>query len=183
MKTEPTELPGTIAIQPQVFGDDRGFFLETYNRERYRAAGIAEDFVQDNVSRSRQGVLRGLHFQNPNAQGKLVQVYEGKVWDVAVDIRPNSPHFKKWTAVVLDGERKNQFYVPPGFAHGFVVLSETALFAYKCTSLYDPSAERSIAWNDPEIGIEWPVEKPSLSAKDEAAPSLADFDTALLPTM
>jgi len=160
------EIAGLRIIEPKVFGDARGFFMESWNRQRYREAGIEFDFVQDNISLSRQGILRGLHFQNPNGQGKLVYVLQGEVFDVAVDIRRGSPTFGRWHGLTLSAENKRQFFIPPGFAHGFAVLSETALFAYKCTELYTPQNEITLAWNDPEIGIQWPLEQPLLSEKD-----------------
>jgi dTDP-4-dehydrorhamnose 3,5-epimerase len=168
-----TEIDGLLIIEPKVFGDDRGFFLETYNQKRYQAAGIPDVFVQDNLSMSRRGVLRGLHFQNPNAQGKLVSCPLGEVFDVAVDIRKVSPTFGKLMGVHLSGENKRQLWIPPGFAHGFLVLSETALFSYKCTEYYCPKDEKTILWNDPEIGIDWPMKEGlQLSTKDQAASSL-----------
>ena len=170
-----TKLPGTIIIEPKVFGDERGYFLETFNQERYREAGIEAEFVQDNLSFSRRGILRGLHFQNPKTQGKLVQVLQGEVFDVAVDIRLNSPTFGQWVAVVLSGQNKKQFYIPPGLAHGFLVTSETALFAYKCTDFYNPSGEFSLLWNDPALGIDWPTENPTLSDKDRGGMRLDEF--------
>lgn len=168
-----TKLSGLKIIDPKVFGDDRGFFLESWSKERYEDAGITSEFVQDNLSFSRKGVLRGLHFQNPNTQGKLVYVLQGEVFDVAVDVRPNSPTFGEWISVILSAENKRQFYVPPGFAHGFCVTSDTALFAYKCTDKYNPAAEVSIQWNDPDLGIDWPVDGPELSAKDKTGIKLA----------
>ena len=177
-----TAVEGALIIEPKVFGDARGFFLETYSRKRYEEANIPGQFVQDNLSFSRRGVLRGLHFQNPNTQGKLVSVPLGEVFDVAVDIRLGSPTFGKWAGVHLSGENKRQFWVPPGLAHGFVVLSETALFSYKCTEYYSPKDEHAILWNDPEIGIEWPIDMSlELSAKDAAAKTLAQIDHELLP--
>lgn len=160
------ELAGLLVIEPKVFGDARGFFLETWNRDRYQQAGLDADFVQDNLSLSARGTLRGLHLQNPNAQGKLVQVLQGEVFDVAVDLRRSSPTFGKWHGVSLSAENKRQFYVPPGFGHGFAVLSETALFQYKCTGYYSPKDEVSIRWDDPDIGIDWPVKTPLLSERD-----------------
>ncbi len=160
------EISGLLLIEPRVFGDTRGFFMETWNQARYREAGLAADFVQDNLSFSRGGALRGLHFQNPKAQGKLVSVLQGEVFDVAVDLRRSSPTFRRWQGEILSGENKRQFYVPPGFAHGFVVLSETALFHYKCTELYSPGSEMTIRWDDPELGIKWPLKDPTLSEKD-----------------
>jgi len=176
-----TSLPDVLIIEPKVFGDERGFFLETWNQARYRETGIAETFVQDNLSYSRRGVLRGLHFQNPNAQGKLVYVLQGEVFDVAVDIRLGSPTFGQAVTEILSADNKRQLYIPPGFAHGFCVTSETALFAYKCTDLYHPESEGSILWNDPDLGIAWPVTEPELSAKDQAGIRLADFPRARLP--
>jgi dTDP-4-dehydrorhamnose 3,5-epimerase len=170
-----TKLAGAIIIEPKVFGDHRGFFLETYQRDRYIEADISLDFIQDNHSRSSKGVLRGLHFQKTKPQGKLVRVVRGEVFDVVVDIREGSPTFGQWEGVLLNEENKRQFYVPPGFAHGFVTLSDTADFEYKCTDYYDPSDEGAIRWNDPEIGIEWPVDYPQLSDKDACAPLLKDM--------
>ena len=177
-----TDLPGVLIIEPRVFGDERGFFMESWNRERYAAAGLDVDFVQDNLSFSRRGVLRGLHFQNPNAQGKLVQVLQGEVFDVAVDIRVGSPAFGRWTSVRLSAENRRQFYIPPGFAHGFCVTSETALFAYKCTDVYNPAAEESVLWNDPDLAIPWPLAgEPELSAKDREGVRLRDVPVERLP--
>lgn len=176
-----TKLPGVVIIEPKVFGDHRGFFMESYSHQRYTEAGIEESFVQDNISYSSKGVLRGLHFQNPNAQGKLVHVLQGEVFDVAVDIRRGSPTFGQWAGVVLSGENKKQFYVPPDFAHGFVVTSETALFAYKCTAYYSPNTEGSLRWDDPAVGIEWPIDSPTLAAKDADAPLLKDIPKSKLP--
>lgn len=177
-----TPLAGVIIIEPKIFGDARGFFVETWQAERYAEAGLPA-FVQDNLSRSSQGVLRGLHYQEPDAQGKLVQVLEGEVFDVAVDIRVGSDTFGTWHGVTLSSENKRQFYVPAGFAHGFVVTSESALFAYKCTELYRPEHDHSLRWDDPDIGIDWPVDAPSLSAKDANAPRLAEIARDELPTM
>jgi len=170
-----TSLSGLKIIEPKVFGDQRGYFLEIWNRKRYAEVGIDVDFVQDNLSLSRSGVVRGLHYQYPETQGKLVYVLQGKVFDVAVDIRKDSPTFGKWEGVVLSDENKRQLYVPEGFAHGFCVLSETALFAYKCTALYNPRVEGGILWNDPEIGIDWPVADPVLSEKDTKYPTLKEW--------
>lgn len=177
-----TSLPGVLVLEPKVFGDERGFFMETWNQRRYEEAGLPGRFVQDNLSFSRRGVLRGLHFQNPDQQGKLVYVLSGEVFDVAVDIRQGSPTFGQWEAVVLSSENKRQFWIPEGFAHGFLVTSDTALFAYKCTAPYNAEADGSVLWNDPEIGIEWPVEAPALSEKDRDAPRLADVLPGKLPT-
>lgn len=170
-----TTVPGIVIIEPSVFGDARGYFMETYHKEEFAAAGITDDFVQDNQSMSHKGVLRGLHFQKENTQGKLVRVIAGSVFDVGVDVRPNSATFGKWVGVELSSENKRQLYVPQGFAHGFLVLSETAEFTYKCTDVYNPSAEGGILWNDPEIGIQWPVGiSPLLSEKDEKLPLLKE---------
>ena len=175
MKAVPTSIQDVVIIEPKVFGDARGFFMELWNRERYREAGLDWNFVQDNVSLSRRGILRGLHFQNPAAQGKLVFVLQGEVFDVAVDIRRSSPTFGRWHGLNLSAENKKQFFIPPGFAHGFAVLSETALFAYKCTEYYAPQNELTLAWNDPDIGIQWPLESPQLSEKDACGPRLKDL--------
>jgi dTDP-4-dehydrorhamnose 3,5-epimerase len=175
MKVVAGKLPGVLILDPVVHGDARGFFVETWNRARYAAAGLDVDFVQDNLSLSACGILRGLHFQNPNPQGKLVQVLQGEVFDVAVDLRRSSPTFGQWEAVNLSGETKRQLYVPPGFAHGFAVLSESALFQYKCTAPYSPKDELSLRWDDPDLDIRWPVEQPRLSAKDQNAPRLRDI--------
>lgn len=176
-----TKIPGLKIIAPKVFGDERGFFLESYNLDRYKSAGITEDFVQDNLSFSKKGILRGLHFQNPMQQGKLVQVLQGEVYDVGVDIRLGSPTFGQWEGVYLSDKNKHQFYVPPGFAHGFVVTSETALFSYKCTDLYNPTGEFSICWNDPQLDIPWPIKAPILSAKDQQGVLLANIAEKDLP--
>jgi dTDP-4-dehydrorhamnose 3,5-epimerase len=169
------DIPGLLVIEPKVFGDVRGFFMETWNRQRYAVAGLDWDFVQDNLSLSRRGILRGLHFQNPGGQGKLVYVLQGEVYDVAVDLRKSSPTFGRSYGLTLSAENKRQFFVPPGFAHGFAVLSETALFVYKCTSLYAPQNELTLAWNDPELGIKWPLEAPVLSEKDTRGLRLRDL--------
>lgn len=161
-----TRLEGVLIIEPRRFGDERGFFCETFQAQRYHDAGIAGTFVQDNFSHSQQGVLRGLHYQIQNPQGKLVSVVQGEVFDVAVDIRVNSPTFGEWVGVSLSAKNGRQLFVPPGFAHGFCVVSETADFTYKCTDYYNPAAERSILWNDPDLAIDWPVDSPSISAKD-----------------
>ncbi|MBE0536532.1 MAG: dTDP-4-dehydrorhamnose 3,5-epimerase [Phycisphaerae bacterium] len=166
MNIVPTELPGVVILEPKVFGDPRGWFVETWSQKRYEEAGIRRSFVQDNVSFSRRGILRGLHYQYPNPQGKLVQVLSGEVFDVAVDIRVGSPTFGKWVGVALSADNHRQMYIPPGFAHGFCVTSETALFSYKCTDYYNPAAEGGILFSDPAIGIDWPVESPVLSEKD-----------------
>lgn len=169
------ELDGPLIIEPKVFGDQRGFFVESWNRDRYRDAGLTADFVQDNFSLSRRGTLRGMHAQNPRPQGKLVSVWQGEVWDVVVDLRRQSPTFGRWLGVTLSAENKRQFWVPPGFAHGFVVMSDTALFHYKCTDTYAPQDEIGFRFDDPAVGIAWPVEKPILSARDSQAPLLRDL--------
>ncbi len=172
MKVIKTALPGVLIIEPKVFGDHRGFFLETYHTERYREAGIGLSFVQDNHSRSPRGVLRGLHFQRTRPQGKLVGVTRGAVYDVAVDIDPGSPTCGQFVGVELNDENHRQLWIPPGYAHGFCVLSDVADFQYKCTDLYLPQDEGGLLWNDPDLGIPWPVSNPQLSAKDQANPSL-----------
>jgi dTDP-4-dehydrorhamnose 3,5-epimerase len=176
-----TELPGVLIIEPKVFGDARGFFLETWQQPRYAAAGLPSRFVQDNASRSARGVLRGLHFQNPYGQGKLVYVLEGEVFDVAVDLRQGSPSFGQWVGATLSGDNKRQLWVPPGFAHGFCVTSESALFAYKCTELYHPETEYTVRWDDPEIGVDWPVQRPLVSDRDRSAPLLSELALEHLP--
>jgi dTDP-4-dehydrorhamnose 3,5-epimerase len=176
-----TDLPGVLIIEPKIFGDSRGFFFEIWNEERYRQAGIPPLTAQDNISRSAGGVLRGLHFQYPEPQGKLVYVLQGEVFDVAVDIRHGSPTFGRWVSCVLSEENHRQFYIPEGFAHGFCVQSEWALFAYKCTRTYRPQFDAAVAWDDPRIGIEWPIREPLLSTKDRAAPRLADIPEDRLP--
>ncbi len=181
MKVEPTELEGVLLVRPRVFGDDRGWFHETWRAEHYREHGIGPEFVQANASRSARGVLRGLHYQWPEPQGKLVWVTEGRVLDVAVDIRPDSPAFGRWTARELSVANHCQLWVPEGFAHGFVVLSEMATFNYLCTRPYRPDADAAIAWNDPDIGVNWPLEGPALSERDAAAPALRDIPAAQLP--
>lgn len=175
MKVTETSLPGVLLIEPEVFHDERGFFLEKWNRERYAQIGLEQPFVQDNLSFSRKGVLRGLHFQNPTPQGKLVSVLQGSVFDVAVDLRVDSPTFRQWVGIDLSAKNVRQLYIPEGCAHGFVVTSEVALFSYKCTSPYVPENEHSLRWNDPAVGIEWPVTDPILSATDAAAPSLHEL--------
>lgn len=174
-------LSGLKIIEPKVFGDNRGYFFESWQQQRYQQLGISDDFVQANVSKSQRGVLRGLHFQQPNAQGKLVYVLSGEVFDVAVDIRRGSPTFGQYQAVVLSDKNHRQFYLPKGFAHGFCVLSETAIFAYMCTDYYQPQAEQSLLWNDPQIAIEWPLASPELSEKDRNALTLEQFNQQQLP--
>ena len=179
MKITTTALPGVLIIEPKTFGDARGFFLETFQSERYASAGITQSFVQDNHSGSGQGILRGLHYQLHNTQGKLVRAAVGEVFDVAVDIRQGSPTFGKWVGAVLTAENRHQLWVPPGFAHGYYVMSEWAEVFYKATDYYAPEWERSILWNDPAIGIEWPLvgdNLPTLSGKDTAAPALAEAE-------
>ncbi|MGY3346698.1 MULTISPECIES: dTDP-4-dehydrorhamnose 3,5-epimerase [unclassified Bradyrhizobium] len=174
MQVFKTELDGVLILEPKLFGDQRGFFLETYQFARYAQAGLVRPFVQDNMSRSCRGVVRGLHLQNPNTQGKLVSVLRGCVLDVAVDVRRGSPSFGKHVAVELSEDNRRQLFVPRGFAHGFAVLSETADFFYKCDAYYSPQHEIAVRWDDPAIGIDWKVEAPQLSAKDAAAPLLVD---------
>jgi dTDP-4-dehydrorhamnose 3,5-epimerase len=174
-------LPEVLLLEPRVFVDARGHFVETWQRERYTALGVAGDFVQDNVSVSRGAVLRGLHFQHPQAQGKLVSVLRGRVFDVAVDIRRGSPTFAQWVGAELDDVLGHQLWIPPGFAHGFVTLSDDVVFAYKCTQPYVAAADRVVAWDDPDIGIAWPIAGPSLSAKDAAAPRLHALPADALP--
>ena len=175
-----TPLSGLLMIEPKVFGDDRGFFLETYEKKRYQEAGIPDEFVQDNLSFSQRGVLRGLHFQKPDSQGKLVYVLQGEVFDVAVDIRVDSPTFGQWYGTTLSGENKRQLWVPVGFAHGFCVTGASALFAYKCTDYYAPQSEVTIRWDDAEIGVDWPVKDPVISEKDTKGVLLSKIDRSLL---
>lgn len=175
---EKTKLPGVFIIQPQVFGDNRGYFLETYKKTDFSAAGIDKEFVQDNESSSTKGVLRGLHFQKDHTQGKLVRVTKGEVFDVAVDVRPGSETFGQWVGVTLSSEKKNMLYIPEGFAHGFLVLSDTAEFVYKCTDVYDPTSEGGIPWNDPTVAVDWPKLDCDYrtSEKDEKHESFKDQD-------
>lgn len=182
MKIIETDLPGCVVVEPQVFGDSRGFFFESFNRDRFAEHGLAvPQFVQGNVSSSARGVLRGLHYQWPKPQGKYVSVIEGEVWDVAVDIRRGSPTFGRWTAVVLSAENRRHFWIPAGFAHGFVTLSERAVFTYLCTETYDRAADAGIRWNDGELAVDWPVSEPVLSEKDAKAPFLAEVAPERLP--
>jgi len=182
MQVIASKIPGALILEPKVFGDIRGWFMESWQRDRYAGLGLPAAFVQDNQAYSRKGVLRGLHIQNPYPQGKLVQVLLGEVFDVAVDIRRGSPTFGQWEGVILSGDNKRQFWVPPGLAHGYLVLSEEALFAYKCSDFYHPETEFSVRWDDPEIGIQWPLEgAPQLSAKDQAAALLRDIPPERLP--
>jgi len=178
LKLVPTGIPDLCVIEPRVFGDDRGFFLESWNYKTFADLGLDLTFVQDNHSRSARGVLRGLHFQNPNPQGKLVRVVTGRAWDVAVDLRKSSPTFGKWHGVELSAANKRLFWVPPGFAHGFVSLEDGTDFLYKCTSFYEPANEHSLQWDDPTVGIDWPLEgiEPQLSGKDAAGRAFADVE-------
>jgi dTDP-4-dehydrorhamnose 3,5-epimerase len=181
VKVRPTELPAVRVVEPEVFGDARGQFFEAYRASRYAAAGLDAVFVQDNVSLSRRGVLRGLHLQHPRGQVKLVSVLSGEVFDVAVDVRVGSPSFGRWTAERLSSHNHHELWIPPGFAHGFCALSEVAIVAYKSTRYYAPAAELSIRWSDPRIGIAWPIETPLLSDKDARAPLLAELPRERLP--
>jgi dTDP-4-dehydrorhamnose 3,5-epimerase len=181
MKVLSTELDGALVIEPIVFGDQRGFFLESFQKQRYRDAGIDTEFVQDNISFSVRHTLRGLHYQYPRGQAKLVQVLQGEIYDVAVDIRQGSPTFGRWAGVVLSGENRHQFFLPEGFAHGFCVMSATALFMYKCSAYYAPEDEGGICWNDPDLGIPWPVQAPILSERDRTLPPLSGVVSHRLP--
>ncbi|MCC0684455.1 dTDP-4-dehydrorhamnose 3,5-epimerase [Clostridioides sp. ZZV14-6345] len=178
-----TSIKDLYIIEPTLFGDSRGYFMESYNKKDFFDANLKMEFVQDNESKSKKGVLRGLHFQIKNPQGKLVRVTEGQVYDVAVDLRKNSETYGKWEGVLLSEENKKQFYIPEGFAHGFLVLSEVAKFSYKCTNFYDPTSEGGLLWNDKDIGIEWPLENIDeilLSDKDKQQKRLKDFDTTFI---
>jgi dTDP-4-dehydrorhamnose 3,5-epimerase len=181
MKVEASTIPGLLIIEPSVHGDDRGYFMESYSRDRYAEAGIPGEFVQDNLSLSARGILRGLHLQHPNDQGKLCFVLEGEVFDVAVDVRVGSPTFGRWEGFTLSSENKRQVYIPPGFAHGFCVLSEQAMFSYKCTDFYAGPSEMGVAWDDPAIGIDWPIQSPRLSAKDQQNRRLEEIPADSLP--
>jgi dTDP-4-dehydrorhamnose 3,5-epimerase len=183
MKIIETSLPGVLVVEPQVFKDSRGFFYESYHEGKFLKADIQVNFVQTNVSRSAKGVLRGLHYQWPNPQGKLVSVLDGEVYDVAVDIRQGSPTFGQWTGVMLTGDNHRHLWIPEGFAHGFCVLSPHATFTYQCTTLYDPVADASIAWNDADIGVDWPISQPLISDKDAKAPMLKNVPADRLPTL
>ncbi len=183
MRVTDTPLPGVRLIEPRLFADPRGSFFESWNQATYAAAGIDFDCVQVNVSRSARGVLRGLHYQWPNPQGKLVSVLDGEVFDVAVDIRQGSPQFGRWTGAVLSAANRRQLWIPEGFAHGFVVTSESALFHYLCTSPYDRAADASLRWDDPALAIDWPLRQPELSDKDARAPLLADIAPERLPVL
>lgn len=181
MQVTALSLPEVLLIEPKVFGDARGYFMETFSAERYRSAGIDATFVQDNLSYSKRGILRGLHFQNPKGQGKLVSVLKGEVFDVAVDIRAGSPRFGEWAGALLNAENRRQIWVPPGFAHGFLVTGDDALFCYKCTEYYSPADEGCVLWDDPAIGIAWPEVTPQLSDKDKKGLRLADLPRDRLP--
>ena len=181
MKILPANIPGLLIVEPDVYGDNRGFFTETWHRNRYAELGIDRIFVQDNLSRSMKGILRGMHFQIMHPQAKLVQAISGELFDVAVDLRPGSATFGKWEGVVLSDKNMRQLYIPEGFAHGFCVLSDTALFSYKCTDFYAPGDEGGLLWSDPDIGIEWPVNEPILSDKDRVHPRLKDLGKHRLP--
>ncbi len=174
MRVVPTDIPDVVVIEPDIHADGRGFFLETYHADRYREHGIAGPFVQDNQSRSVAGTLRGLHLQIRRPQGKLIRVIEGEIFDVAVDVRRGSPTFGRWVGAILTAENFKQMYVPPGFAHGFAVVSPIAQVEYKCTDLYDPASEIGVAWNDPALGITWPIAQPLLSMRDARHPTLAE---------
>ena len=182
IRSTETSIPGVLIIEPQVFHDDRGFFLETFHSNKYVEGGIDRAFVQDNHSHSQFGTLRGLHYQLGHAQGKLIYVVRGEIFDVAVDIRKGSPFFGKWVGVTLSAENKHLLYVPEGFAHGFCVVSETADVIYKCTDVYSPKDEGGVFWADPEVGINWPVETPILSEKDSRYSKLSEIPEELLPT-
>jgi len=175
VKVQPTLLPGVLIIEPRVFKDERGFFLESFQQQRYQKIGIKQPFVQDNRSRSRQGVLRGLHFQRCRPQGKLVSVSYGKIWDVAVDIDPTSPYFTQYVAVELSDSNHRQFWLPPGYAHGFCVLSDWADVHYRCTDYYQPEDESGLIWNDAQLAIDWPIKQPILSERDKNLPSLKHY--------
>lgn len=181
MKVTPTELPGVLVIEPDAFDDDRGWFLETWSQRCYAELGVPERFVQDSVSRSRRGTVRGLHLQHPRAQGKLVQVVHGSVYDVVVDVRAGSATFGQWIGKILSAEDHHQVYIPPGFAHGFCVTSEAAVFLYKCTEVYHRETELGIAWNDPDLAIPWPVDTPIVSVRDASSPRLRDIAVDRLP--
>ena len=183
MKLIETGIPGLVVVEPVVYGDSRGFFMETWNADRYGACGLPDRFVQSNISRSAAGVIRGLHYQHPCAQGKLVSVLAGRAFDVAVDIRSDSPTFRQWAGVELSASNHRQLYVPEGFAHGFCVLGGSALLSYLCTTEFNAECDAGIAWNDPDIGIEWPLEPESLSARDRMAPRLRDVPIERLPRM
>ena len=179
MKLLPTDLPGVLLVEPRLFRDSRGFFLETWHHRKYAAGGLDATFVQDNHSHSGKGTLRGLHAQLQRPQGKLVRAIEGEIWDVAVDIRPGSPTYRKHASAVLSAENFRQLWVPPGFAHGFCVLSDRAQVEYKCTDFYDPADEITVRWSDPDLAVPWPVEGPVLSDRDAGAPTLRELEPRL----
>jgi dTDP-4-dehydrorhamnose 3,5-epimerase len=181
MRVLKASLKGVLILEPDFFEDDRGFFLETFHRKRYKEEGVDSDFVQDNLSFSKRGVIRGLHYQYPHAQAKLVHVIKGEVLDVAVDIRRGSPTFGEWTSVMISDQNKRQVYIPEGFAHGFCVLSDTAFLSYKCSSFYDPDSEGGVLWSDPDLAIDWPVAQPILSEKDGRYCCLKDIAHDRLP--
>ncbi len=181
MKVIKTDLDGCLVFEPGVFGDDRGWFFESFNADKLKQQGLDLDFRQGNVSSSIRGTLRGLHYQWPRPQGKFVSVVEGEVWDVAVDIRKGSPQFGKWTAVLLSAENKRHFWIPEGFAHGFVAMSDRAVFTYLCTDTYQPEFDANVAWNDEDLAIDWPIQQVLLSPKDEKAPRLRDIPEDRLP--
>ena len=181
MDIDLTSLPGVVLIKPRLYSDARGFFAETWSAPRYGAQGIPDTFVQDNVSRSQRGVVRGLHLQHPFGQGKLVCALVGALYDVVLDVRVGSPTFGRWSAVPLDGGALQQLYIPPGFAHGFCALTDDTLFSYKCTDIYHPETELGVLWSDPDLAITWPVEAPTVSAKDAKFSRLRDIDRARLP--
>ena len=181
MRVIETTLPDVVIIEPQSYADQRGTFQEIFQAERYSEAGITGDFVQDNLSFSEHGVLRGLHFQSPNSQGKLVYALQGEVFDIAVDVRRGSPHFGQWVGWTLSAKNRHQIWIPEGFAHGFCVTGDSALVAYKCTHYYDAEAEKSIRWDDPEIYVDWPIAQPKISVKDADSSLLRDIDLTLLP--
>ena len=180
MKFTPTPLPGVVHIELDVYRDPRGYFLESFHQEKYAKAGIAGAFVQDNISYSSQGTLRGLHAQLTHPQAKLVHIISGEIWDVAVDIQPKSPTYKKWYGVTLSAQKPSQLFIHIGYAHGFCVLSETAEVSYKCTDLYDPSNELHLLWNDPELAIAWPIKNPTLSVKDAGGVRLREIENKLV---
>jgi dTDP-4-dehydrorhamnose 3,5-epimerase len=181
MQIKETDLPGVMLIEPKVFGDERGYFLETWSKERYAEQGLGVSFVQDNLSKSRLGTLRGLHLQHPHGQGKLVYVVTGEVFDVAVDVRVGSPTFGRWFGTTLSESNKRQLFIPTGYAHGFCVTSAEAIFAYKCTESYRPASEVTVAFDDPRLGIPWPMSSPTISPKDRAGLRLADIPESRLP--
>lgn len=181
MKVLETDLPGCWVLEPKVFGDERGHFYETWNKKVFAELGLNLEFKQSNVSHSTRGVLRGLHYQWPKPQGKLVHVLEGEAYDVAVDIRPDSPYFGRWASVILSAENKRQFWIPPGFAHGFAALSERVVFNYLCTETYEPEYDAGVRWDDADLAIDWPISSPSLSNKDVKAPFLRELAHEKLP--